>query len=207
MHHHLIREGTRTRCGLIVESGEPREVMHFCLLMGYGAGAINPYLAFATFAGMIDDGKLQDISEEEAVEHFIKALGKSLIKVASKMGISTLQSYRGAQIFEAIGLNREVIDKYFTWTASRVGGIGLDAIARESAIVIGWRFMPIRILMANSTRAASINGGGAANITCTIRTRSRSCSIRCVRATIACSRNIRGWSMSTAATRRRSAAC
>ena len=100
--------------------------------MGYGAGAINPYLAFATISGMIDDGKLQDISEEEAVEHYIKALGKSLIKVASKMGISTLQSYRGAQIFEAIGLDREIIDKYFTWTASRVGGIGLEAIARES---------------------------------------------------------------------------
>jgi glutamate synthase (NADPH) large chain len=132
VHHHLIREGTRTRCGLIIESGEPREVMHFCLLMGYGAGAINPYLAFATFSGMIDEGKLQDVSEEETVEHYIKALGKSLIKVASKMGISTLQSYRGAQIFEAIGLNREIIDNYFSWTASRVGGIGLDAIARES---------------------------------------------------------------------------
>jgi glutamate synthase (ferredoxin) len=132
VHHHLIREGTRTRCGLIIESGEPREVMHFCLLMGYGAGAINPYLAFATFSGMIDEGKLQDVSEEEAVEHYVKALGKSLIKVASKMGISTLQSYRGAQIFEAIGLNREIIDNYFSWTASRVGGVGLDAIARES---------------------------------------------------------------------------
>jgi glutamate synthase (NADPH) large chain len=133
VHHHLIRAGTRTKCGLVVESGEPREVMHFCLLVGYGAGAINPYLAYATLAGMIHDGRLKDISEEEAVEHFIKAVGKSLIKVASKMGISTVQSYRGAQIFEAIGLNREVVDNYFTWTASRVGGIGLDVIARESA--------------------------------------------------------------------------
>ena len=124
VHHHLIREGTRTKCGIAVESGEPREVMHFCLLIGYGAGAINPYLAYATMAGMIHDGRISDISDEEAVEHFIKALGKSLIKVASKMGISTVQSYRGAQIFEAIGLNREVIEKYFTWTASRVGGIG-----------------------------------------------------------------------------------
>jgi glutamate synthase (NADPH/NADH) large chain len=133
VHHHLIREGTRTRCGLVVESGEPREVMHFCLLIGYGAGAINPYLAYATLAGMIDDGRLKDIDEQEAVEHFIKALGKSLIKVASKMGISTLQSYRGAQIFEAIGLNRELVDRYFTWTASRVGGVGLAEIAREAA--------------------------------------------------------------------------
>src|SRR5579875_1391463 len=133
VHHHLIRAGTRTKCGLVIESGEPREVMHFCLLVGYGAGAINPYLAYASLAGMIHDGRLKDLSEEEAVEHFIKAVGKSLIKVASKMGISTIQSYRGAQIFEAIGLSQEVIDKYFTWTASRVGGIGLDVIARESA--------------------------------------------------------------------------
>jgi glutamate synthase domain-containing protein 2/glutamate synthase domain-containing protein 1/glutamate synthase domain-containing protein 3 len=133
VHHDLIRAGTRTKCGLVVESGEPREVMHFCLLVGYGAGAINPYLAYATLAGMIHDGRLKDISEEEAVEHFVKAVGKSLIKVASKMGISTVQSYRGAQIFEAIGLSREVVDKYFTWTASRVGGIGLDVIACESA--------------------------------------------------------------------------
>jgi glutamate synthase domain-containing protein 2/glutamate synthase domain-containing protein 3 len=133
VHHHLIREGTRTKCGLVVESGEPREVMHFCLLVGYGAGAINPYLAYATLAGMIHDGRLKDVAEEEAVDHFIKAVGKSLVKVASKMGISTVQSYRGAQIFEAIGLSREVIDQYFTWTASRVGGVGLDVIARESA--------------------------------------------------------------------------
>ncbi len=133
VHHHLIREGTRTKCGLVVESGEPREVMHFCLLVGYGAGAINPYLAFATLAGMIHDDQLKGVTEEEAVEHFVKALGKSLIKVASKMGISTVQSYRGAQIFEAIGLGKEVVDQYFTWTASRVGGVGLDIIARESA--------------------------------------------------------------------------
>ncbi|MGH7907094.1 MAG: glutamate synthase large subunit [Candidatus Binataceae bacterium] len=134
VHHHLIREGTRTRAGLVVESGEPREVMHFALLMGYGAGAINPYLAFATLGGMIGDEVLQDTPVEEAAEHFVKAVVKGLIKVASKMGISTLQSYRGAQIFEAIGLGREVIDRYFTWTASRVGGVGLKEIARESAV-------------------------------------------------------------------------
>ena len=133
VHHHLIREGTRTRVGLVVESGEPREAMHFCLLVGYGAGAINPYLAFATMAGMIHDGQIRDIDEETAVDHFIKAVTKSLIKVASKMGVSTIQSYRGAQIFEAIGLNQEIVDKYFTWSASRVGGIGLDAIHRETA--------------------------------------------------------------------------
>jgi glutamate synthase domain-containing protein 2/glutamate synthase domain-containing protein 1/glutamate synthase domain-containing protein 3 len=132
VHHHLIREGTRTRCGLVVESGEPRETMHLCLLAGYGAGAINPYLAFATLAGMIEDGRLKGLDEEDAVRNFIKAATKSMIKVASKMGISTLQSYRGAQIFEAIGLSREVVDRYFTWTASRVGGVGLDTIAKET---------------------------------------------------------------------------
>ncbi len=134
VHHHLIREGTRTRVGLVVESGEPREVMHFCLLMGYGAGAINPYLAYATMIGMIGDGQLKDVDQQEAVDHFVKAVTKSLIKVASKMGISTLQSYRGAQIFEAIGLDHEVIDRYFTWTASRVEGVGLDVIARETVL-------------------------------------------------------------------------
>ena len=133
VHHHLIREGTRTRAGLVVESGEPREAMHFCLLVGYGAGAVNPYLAYATMAGMIRDGQLRDIDEDTAVHNFVKAIGKSITKVASKMGISTTQSYRGAQIFEAIGLAQDVIDKYFTWTPSRVAGVGLDAIARETA--------------------------------------------------------------------------
>src|SRR5208283_2368258 len=114
VHHHLIREGTRTRVGLVVESGEPREAMHFCLLVGYGAGAVNPYLAYATMAGMIRDGQLRDIDEDTAVHNFIKAVSKSITKVASKMGISTTQSYRGAQIFEAIGLAKDVIDKYFT---------------------------------------------------------------------------------------------
>jgi glutamate synthase (NADPH) large chain len=133
VHHHLIREGTRTRAGLVVESGEPREAMHFCLLVGYGAGAVNPYLAYATMAGMIRDGQLKEIDEDTAVHNFVKAIGKSITKVASKMGISTTQSYRGAQIFEAIGLAQDVIDKYFSWTPSRVAGIGLDAIARETA--------------------------------------------------------------------------
>jgi glutamate synthase (NADPH/NADH) large chain len=132
VHHHLIREGTRTRAGLVVESGEPREAMHFCLLIGYGAGAVNPYLAYATLAEMIRDGRL-DIEPDEAVHNFVKAVTKSLIKVASKMGISTIQSYRGAQIFEAIGLEKDLIDRYFTWTASRVGGVGLEEIATETA--------------------------------------------------------------------------
>ncbi|HLJ95131.1 MAG TPA: glutamate synthase large subunit [Gemmataceae bacterium] len=131
VHHHLIREGTRTRVGLILESGEPREVHHFALLIGYGAGAINPYLAFETLDDMIRQGQLNNIDSEKAVKHYVKAIGKGVMKVMSKMGISTAQSYCGAQIFEAVGLSQEFIDSYFTWTASRVGGIGIDVVAQE----------------------------------------------------------------------------
>jgi len=134
VHHHLIREGTRTRCGLVVESGEPREVHHFCLLIGFGAGAINPYLACETIIDMVRDGRIKGVDAATAVDHYLKAANKGILKVMTKMGISTVQSYRGAQIFEAIGLNHEVIDRYFTWTASRIEGIGLDAIARECAL-------------------------------------------------------------------------
>jgi glutamate synthase (NADPH/NADH) large chain len=134
VHRHLIREGKRTRCGIVVESGEPREVMHFALLIGYGAGAVNPYVAYETLAAMVRDGWFENVTVGEAIEHYMKAITKGLLKVASKMGISTLQSYRGAQIFEAVGLNREVIDQYFTWTPSRLEGIGLDGIARECAM-------------------------------------------------------------------------
>lgn len=132
LHHHLIRKGTRTRVSLLVESGEPREVHHFCLLLGYGASAINPYVAIETLDDMIRQNILKDTSHEEAVSKYIKAGTKGILKVLSKMGISTVQSYRGAQIFEAIGLDSGLIDKYFTWTASRIGGIGLDVIAEEA---------------------------------------------------------------------------
>ncbi|MGH7898653.1 MAG: glutamate synthase central domain-containing protein, partial [Candidatus Binatia bacterium] len=131
VHHHLIRVGSRTKCGIVVESGEPREVHHFALLAGYGAGAFNPYLAYETVADMVEEGVVKGVSADEAVEHYVKAVNKGLLKVMSKMGISTLQSYRGAQIFEAIGLARELVDRYFTWTPSQIEGIGLDAIARE----------------------------------------------------------------------------
>ena len=131
VHHHLIRKGQRTRCGIVVESGEPREVMHFALLIGYGAGAVNPYLAHETLASMVQEGWIEGVTVGEAIDHYNKAINKGLLKVASKMGISTLQSYRGAQMFEAVGLNHEVIDEYFAWTTSRMEGIGLDEIARE----------------------------------------------------------------------------
>jgi glutamate synthase domain-containing protein 2/glutamate synthase domain-containing protein 1/glutamate synthase domain-containing protein 3 len=134
VHHHLIRIGTRTRCGLVVESGEPREVHHFCLLVGYGAGAVNPYLACESIASMARDGVIKGVQPHEAIAHYLKAANKGLLKVMTKMGISTVQSYRGAQIFEAVGLNHEVIDRYFTWTPSRIEGVGLDVLAQECAI-------------------------------------------------------------------------
>ncbi|MEO7299130.1 MAG: glutamate synthase large subunit, partial [Verrucomicrobiota bacterium] len=134
LHHHLIREGTRTRVGLVLESGEPREVHHFSLLVGYGCGAINPYLAFETLDDMIRQGLLKDIKHKEACKNFAKAAVKGVVKVISKMGISTIQSYRGAQIFEAIGLKQSVVDKYFTWTSTRIEGVGLDVIAKEVQI-------------------------------------------------------------------------
>jgi glutamate synthase (ferredoxin) len=132
LHHHLIRAGTRTRVGLVLESGEPREVHHFCLLLGYGVQAINPYMVYETLNDMIGEGMLKDITYDNAVKGYIKAAVKGVVKVMAKMGISTIQSYCGAQIFEAVGLGQELIDTYFTWTASRVGGIGLEAIAREA---------------------------------------------------------------------------
>ncbi|MGE5126013.1 MAG: glutamate synthase large subunit, partial [Betaproteobacteria bacterium] len=131
VHHHLIREGTRTRVGLVLESGEPREVHHLALLIGYGAGAVNPYLAFETLYDLGRQGLLPGVDEEHAVKNYIKALSKGVVKVISKMGISTIQSYCGAQIFEAIGLERALVDRYFSGTPSRIGGIGIDVIAEE----------------------------------------------------------------------------
>jgi glutamate synthase (NADPH/NADH) large chain len=130
VHNHLVREESRTQVALIVESGEPREVMHFALLIGYGASAVNPYLALETVGAA-------------GAEHYIKAINKGLLKTFSKMGISTLQSYRGAQVFEAIGLNSEVIDRYFTGTASRIAGVGLEVIAREAILKHDHAFQPV----------------------------------------------------------------
>jgi glutamate synthase domain-containing protein 2/glutamate synthase domain-containing protein 1/glutamate synthase domain-containing protein 3 len=134
LHHHLIREGTRTKVSLLLESGEPREVHHFALLLGFGAGAINPYLALETLDDMINRNQLTGMDHQKAVYNYIKAVTKGVVKVLAKMGISTIQSYRGAQIFEAIGLSQELVDKYFTWTYTPVGGIGIDAIAKEAVI-------------------------------------------------------------------------
>ena len=144
VHHHLVREGTRHKCGLLVETGEAREVHHIALLLGYGAGSVNPYLAFESLDDMIRQGLLHptahrsragsaepNLSYNDAVRHYIKALNKGVLKVMSKMGISTLQSYCGAQIFEAVGLDRAFVDQYFTSTASTIGGIGIREISEE----------------------------------------------------------------------------
>ncbi|MBM3846359.1 MAG: glutamate synthase large subunit, partial [Verrucomicrobia bacterium] len=134
VHHHLIREGSRTQVGLVLESGEPREVHHFSLLISYGCGAVNPYLAFETLDDMIHEGLLPGVDHKTACKNFVKAAVKGVVKVISKMGISTIQSYRGAQIFEAIGLKSSLVDRYFTKTPSRVEGIGLEVIAEEVLI-------------------------------------------------------------------------
>jgi len=132
LHHHLIRSGTRTKVGLVLESGEPREVHHFALLIGYGCTAINPYLAFATLDDLIHQGLLTKTDHKTATKKYIKAAIKGVVKTMAKMGISTIQSYHGAQIFEAIGLNSGVVEKYFTWTPSRIQGVGLGVIAEEA---------------------------------------------------------------------------
>ena len=144
VHNVLIQEEKRTQVALIVESGEPREVMHFALLLGYGASAINPYLAIETLEDLAWRGSLpENVTTEIAVRHFVKAINKGLLKTFSKMGISTLQSYQGAQVFEAIGLNKELVDKYFVGTTSRLDGIGLRVLAREAQMKHEHAFRPI----------------------------------------------------------------
>ena len=140
VHHHLVREKSRTQVALVIESGEPREVMHFALLIGYGASAVNPYLALETVASEAGPNKE---AQAKATANFIKSINKGLLKTFSKMGISTLQSYRGAQVFEAIGLNRNVIERYFTGTASRIEGVGLEVIAEEALRKHAHAFQPV----------------------------------------------------------------
>jgi glutamate synthase (ferredoxin) len=144
VHNLLVREETRTQVALITESGEPREVMHFALLSGYGASAINPYLALESVEDLAWHGNLgEGVTPESAVKHFIKAVKKGLLKTFSKMGISTLQSYQGAQVFEAIGLNKELIESYFSGTTSRLEGIGLDVLSREAQLKHEFAFRPL----------------------------------------------------------------
>jgi len=133
VHHHLVRRGTRLRTGLVIESGEPRDIHHMATLIGYGAAAINPYVMFESLDELADRSLLpQDLDRDEAEKRIVTAIGKGLLKTLSKMGISTIQSYCGAQIFEAVGLERELIDEHFTGTASRIGGVGLDVLSTEA---------------------------------------------------------------------------
>ncbi len=133
VHHHLVREKTRTRVGLVVEAGDVREVHHVALLIGYGAAAVNPYLAMESVEDLARDGYYVDIPGEQAVRNLVKALGKGVLKVMSKMGVSTVASYTGAQIFEAVGLSQAVVDRYFTGTTSKLGGVDIDTLAEEVA--------------------------------------------------------------------------
>src|SRR4051794_6409471 len=133
VHHHLVRQKTRTQVGLVIEAGDVREVHHVALLVGYGAAAVNPYLAMETVEDLARDGYYVDVSPEAAVKNLVKSLGKGLLKVMSKMGVSTVASYTGAQIFEAVGLAQPLVDRYFTGTTSKLGGIDIDTLAEEGA--------------------------------------------------------------------------
>ena len=142
VHHHLIRKALRTRCGIVCETGEAREVSHMALLIGYGAAAINPYLAFSTLEELVEEGTYapESLDAETAKKNYVKANDKGLLKTFAKMGISTLQSYRGAQIFEAVGLDAGLVERCFKGTASRVSGVGYEVLAREAALRHGRAF-------------------------------------------------------------------
>ncbi len=146
VHQHLVRRQKRSLCGLVVETGEAREVMHFCLLIGYGAAAVNPYTAFETLDDLVARGVVTEVSADDGRKNFAKAIEKGMLKTMSKIGISTLHSYRNAQIFEAVGIGHEVMDACFTGTASRIGGIGFAEIARETLLrhAMAWPDSPAR---------------------------------------------------------------
>ena len=131
VHHHLVRQKARTQVGLVVEAGDVREVHHVALLIGYGAAGVNPYLAIESVEDLARHGVYTSVEPEKAVTNLVKALGKGVLKVMSKMGISTVASYTGAQIFEALGLSKPLVDRYFTGTTSKLGGIGLAELAEE----------------------------------------------------------------------------
>jgi len=156
VHHHLIREKTRTQVGLVVEAGDVREVHHVALLIAYGAAAVNPYLAMESVEDLVRSGAIEGVSADKAVKNLIKALGKGVLKVMSKMGISTVASYRGAQVFEAIGLSQDLVDQYFTGTVSQLGGVGLDVIAAEAAARHAYAYPPDGI--RNPHRKLAIGG-------------------------------------------------
>ena len=176
VHHHLVREGTRLQTGLVLESGEPREVHHFATLIGYGATAINPYLMFESLETLVAEGRVPGVTDFETAQwNVVKGIAKGLLKTISKMGISTIQSYNGAQIFEAVGLAPDLISQYFVGTASRIGGIDADMLARETLTATRAGSACIRATTCCRS-AASTPGAARASTTCGTRRRSRSCS-------------------------------
>jgi hypothetical protein len=207
VHHHLIREGTRTRVGLVLESGAPREVHQYSLLIGYGCGAINPYLAFETIDDMLRQGLLTGIDYKTACKNYLKAAMKGVVKVLSKMGISTVQSYWGAQIFEAVGLKQSFIDKYFTGTPTRVEGVGIDVVAQE-VLLRHQRAFPDR-----SVNGHVLDAGGQyqwrddGEYHLLIPRPSTSCRRRCAPAARRFSRSTPRWSTSSTGTGARCVAC
>ena len=182
VHHHLVREGTRLQAGLVLESGEPREVHHFATLIGYGASAINPYLMFESLGELVAEGRVPGVEDADTAErNVVKGIAKGLLKTISKMGISTIQSYNGAQIFEAVGLAPELVDRAFTGTASRIGGIGLDVLGTET-LEQARAGVPAGSPRTCCRSAASTRGAARASTTCGTRRRSRCSSTRCATA-------------------------
>ena len=182
VHHHLVRRGTRLQAGLVLESGEPREVHHFATLLGYGVSAVNPYLMLETLHALARGARLPaEMSPEQAEGRVVKAIGKGLRKTISKMGISTIQSYCGAQIFEAVGLAPEVIDRHFAGTASRIGGIGADVLAEEALTRHRRGLSALRTTEAAALprRRRGMPGGATASVTCGTPRRSPASSTRC----------------------------
>ena len=198
VHHHLIREKSRTRAGLVVEAGDVRECHHVALLVGYGAAAVNPYLAIESVRDLVRRGLLAGVSEKKAEANLLKALGKGLLKIMSKMGVSTVASYTGAQIFEAIGLGPEVIETCFAGTTSRLSGVGFDELAEEIRLRTGLAPAGRRDgLTGGWTPAVSTSGGVTASRTCSARRRSSSCSTPPAAAGTRSSRSTPRWSMTS----------
>ncbi len=191
LHHEMVRRGLRAKAGLVIECGDVREVHHFALLLGYGAGTINPYVAFETLDDMIRQGQINGIDHDEAVYRYRKAIKKGVVKVMSKMGISTIHCYRGGQIFEAIGLNEDFVRRYFDKTATRVGGAGINEIAEETLYHHQRASRIARPGRRGCSTAGSISGGATASITCSTRRRCSGCSMRLPRAGMTSSRSTR----------------
>ncbi len=208
VHHHLVREGTRLQTGLVLESGEPREVHHFATLIGFGASAINPYLMFESLAELVEDGRVPDVDDVETAEtNVVKGIAKGLLKTISKMGISTIQSYNGAQIFEAVGLGKGLIDRAFAGTASRIGGIEIDVLAQETLEKHSRVRTAARRPRICCRWAASTRGAARASTTCGTRRRSRSSSTPSATAASPLTRSTRGSSTTTPRRARRCAGC